>query len=79
MKPPMPPYQIYMRQLAEQKNCLGWYIHTRSLHVFLPIEKETYWVQDIRASLYLTKIITYRLEPLIGKLNHSAHIITPAR
>ena len=41
--------------------------------------KETAWVQDIRASLSLTNINTDKLLFLIGKINHSAHIITPVR
>ena len=38
-------------QIVERKTCLGWYTHTRSLRVFLPREKETSRLQDIRASL----------------------------
>ena len=30
-------------QLAEQKTCLGWYINTQSLTVFLPEKKQTAW------------------------------------
>ena len=60
----------------EHKICLGLYIQTRSLWVFLPIEKYTAWVQDIISTLSLTKINTDKLESLIDKHNHAAHIIT---
>ena len=66
-------------QLSQCKTCLGWVIQTRSLRVFLPVEKYTAWVHDIRASLAITKINTYKLESLIGELNHAAHIVPPAR
>ena len=42
-----------------------------------PKRKKTAWVQDIRAYLSLTKIMTYKLESLIGKINHAAHTTTP--
>ena len=64
-------------QLGECKTCLGWDIQTRSLRLFLPIEKETYGVQDIRAYLASTKINTDNLESLIGKINHATHISPP--
>ena len=66
-------------QLTHHKTCLGRDIQTRSLQIFLPQEKETLWVHDIRESLALRNINTDKIESLIGKINHTAHIITPAR
>ena len=63
-------------KLVGHNNCLGWYIQTYYLRVFLPREKDTDWLQYIRASLSLTKINTDKLESPIGKLNHASHIIT---
>ena len=48
-------------QLIKHKTCLGWNIQTRFLRVFLPREKETAWIHNIRESLYLTKVNTYNL------------------
>ena len=59
-------------QINENKTCLGWDIHTCSLQVNIPQEKETAWVHKIRASLALTKINMDKLESLIGNLNHAA-------
>ena len=58
-------------QLSDHKTCLGWDINTQSLRIFLP--------KDIKEALASTKIKTDTLELLIGKLNHAAHIIPPAR
>ena len=66
-------------QLAEQKTCLGWEINTQSLRVSLPEEKQTSWTNEIKDALASTKIKTDTLESLIGKLNHAAHVIPPAR
>ena len=66
-------------KLAEQKTCLGWDINTKSLRVSLPEEKQTAWKNDIKEALASTKIKTYTLESLIGKLNHAAHVNLPAR
>ena len=30
-------------KISERKTCMGWDIHTHSLNVFLPKEKDTYW------------------------------------
>ena len=66
-------------QLVEQKTCLGWDINTQSLRVSLPEEKHIAWTNDIKEALASTKIKTDTLESLIGKLNHAAHVILPAR
>ena len=66
-------------QLAEQKTCLVWDINTQSLRVSLPEEKQTAWTNDIKEALASTKIKIDTLESLIGKLNHAAHVILPAR
>ena len=66
-------------QLAEQNTCLGWDINTQSLRVSLPEEKQTTWTNYIKEALASTKIKTDTLESLIGKRNHAAHIIPPAR
>ena len=66
-------------QLAQQKTCLGWDINTQSLRVSLPEDKQTAWKNDIKEALASTKIKTDTLESLIGKLNHAAHVILPAR
>ena len=42
-------------QFYERKTCMGWETQTRSLWVLLPGEKETAWVQEIRATLTSTK------------------------
>ena len=49
-------------KLAERKNCLGWDIYTYSLRVFLPKEKQTSWVNDIKGALASTNIKIYTLE-----------------
>ena len=66
-------------QLAKSKTFLVWDIKTRSLRVFIPLEKEIAWVYHIRASLALTKMNTDNLEPLIGNPNNVDNIIPPAR
>ena len=66
-------------KLSEHKTCLGWDINTHSLRVFLPKEKQTAWTTDIKEALDSTKVKTDTLEFLMGKLNHAAHIIPPAR
>ena len=38
-------------KLAEHNICLGWYINTHSLKLFLPEEKQTSWVNDIKDAL----------------------------
>ena len=65
-------------QLAEQKTCLGWDINTQSLRVSLLKEKQKAWINDIKEALASTKINTDTLESLIGKLNHTAHVVPPA-
>ena len=45
-------------KLAEHKTCLGWDMHTHYLRVFLPKEKQKYWVTDIKEALASTKIKT---------------------
>ena len=47
--------------------------------MFLPKEKYIAYVQEIKASLASTKIKTYYLESIIGKINHATHIISLAR
>ena len=37
------------------------------------------WVNDIKDFLPSAKIKPDKLESLLGKLNHAAHVITPAR
>ena len=64
-------------KLCEQNTCIGWDINTHSLRVFLPEEKQTSWVNDIKYALASTKIMTYTLESLIRKLNHAEHVIPP--
>ena len=64
-------------KLSDHKTCLGWYINTHSLRVFLPEEKQTAWTTDIKEALASTKIKTDTLESLIGNLNHTAHVIPP--
>ena len=64
-------------QLAKHKTCLRWGINTHYLRIFLPEEKQTSWVNNIKYALALTRIKTDTLELLIGKLNHAAHIIAP--
>ena len=66
-------------KLYKQKTCVGWDIQTCCLRLFLPKEKETSWVQDIRASLASIKIKTNKLESLFGKLNCASHIIPTER
>ena len=66
-------------QLAKQKICLGWYINTQHMRVSLLEEKQTACTNDIKEALASTKIKTETLESLIGKLNHAAHVIPPAR
>ena len=60
-------------QLSEHKTCLGWYINTRYMRVFLPEEKKTARTNDIKEALASTKIKIDTLESLIGKLNHVLH------
>ena len=38
-------------KLTKWKTCLGWYIHTHSLRVFLPKENQIAWVNDIKETL----------------------------
>ena len=57
--------------ITKHNRYLGWDIQTRYLRVILPKEKDTAWVQDIRASLASKK---NKLETLIGKINNAAHI-----
>ena len=66
-------------QLSEHKTCLGWDINTRYMRLFLTEEKKTAWTNDIKEALASTKIKIDTLESLIGKLNHAAHVIPPAR
>ena len=66
-------------QLAERKTCLVWDINTQSLRVSLTEDKQIAWKNDIKEALATTKIKTDTLELLIGKLNHAAHVIPPAR
>ena len=66
-------------KITEQKKCIGWDINTQYLRVSLPKEKQTDWTNDIKEALDSTKIKTDTLESLIGKLNHTAHVIPPAR
>ena len=63
-------------RISENKTCLGWDIQTRSLRLFLPKEKETDYVQDIREYLDPNKINIENLESLIFKFNNSEHIIS---
>ena len=57
-------------KLAEHKKFPGWDIHTHSLRVFLPKEKQTAWATDIKDTLSFKIIKTDTLELLIGKINH---------
>ena len=66
-------------QLAEKKTYLGWDIITQSMRVSLPDDKQTAWTNDIKEALASKNIKTDTLESLIGKLNHSEHVIPPSQ
>ena len=66
-------------EIAEHKTCLGWGIHTQSLRVFLPKQKQIACTTDIQEALSPTEIKTDILESLIGKLNHASHVILSER
>ena len=63
--------------LVERNACLDCYIKNFSLQVFIPKEKYSTWVQDIRVSLSSTKIKSEKLESLIVNLNNDTYIIPP--
>ena len=65
--------------LAKYKTCLRWYINTHSLIVFLPEEKQTAWITDIKEALDSKKVKTDTMKLLIRMINHVAHSIPPAR
>ena len=58
-------------QLFEYNFCLGWEIQTRSLQGFPPRGHST------PKYPCLQKKMIYTMESLIGKLNHSTHVIPP--
>ena len=66
-------------KLAEHNTCLGWYINTHYIRVSLPEEEQTDWTNDIKEALASKIIKIDTLESLIGKLDHAAHVILPAR
>ena len=49
------------------------------MNLFLPEENQKSWANDIKETLASTKINIDTLESLIGKLNHAARVIPPAR
>ena len=49
------------------------------MRVSIHEEKQTAWKNDIKEALAFTKINIYTLEQIIGKLNHTAHVILLAR
>ena len=66
-------------KLAKQKTCLGWYINTHFLRVFMPKEERTSCINNIKDAFSSTKIYIDILESLTGNPNHAEHVITPAQ
>ena len=65
---------------AERKVILGWLIDTRSLRIYLPIEKTILWIEQINEILKNDKKINAKeLEKIIGRLNHAGFILPVAR
>ena len=63
----------------EVKNCLGWNIDTRKFRIYLPKGKANQWTADLRDLLELGKVNSKTIDCIIGRLNHTAHIIPQAR
>ena len=63
----------------ERKIILGWTVDTRLLRIFLPGEKATKWLREIKQILRQDEIKTKQLETTIGRLNHAGYIIPQAR
>jgi len=67
-------------RLEEIKTILGWLINTRKLSIHLPKEKTEKWTSEINSMISndLAGELTTKktLEFMIGKLNHTAIVVS---
>jgi len=65
--------------LEEVKLILGWQIDTRRMLISLPEDKHDMWVADLQKVMKDGRIRKEDVDTLVGRLNHSAHIIPTLR
>ena len=63
----------------ETKIVLGWLINTRLFRIFLPIDKASFWIIDLKSILRKDKVNAKFLERNIGRLNHAGYILPTGR
>ena len=66
-------------QPCESKVMLGWLINTRTMRIYLPVDKAFDWKRDINNILKCIKVKHKQMETLIGRLNHCGHILPMGR
>ncbi len=64
---------------AEIKTVLGWAINTRSLRIYLPMDKFAEWHSNIKEMLKNPKVNKNQMETLIGRLDHVAFLMDMLR
>jgi len=64
---------------SEQKVMLGWLLCTRTCRIYLPVDKQKAWNNDIVNMLKDGTTNAKQLESMIGRFNHVGFIIPTAR
>ena len=64
---------------AEQKLVLGWLLHTKIFHIFLPAEKVMDWISKIDVVLERGTTTEKEMDSTAGRLNHVGYIIPQGR
>ena len=65
---------------AERKFFLGWLLDTRELRIYLPMDKEICWINDIKdITRNDNRVKSKQMEQISGRLNRVGYILPQAR